>query len=177
MNFVENYLANVKFEFKRYKGYGDNTFLQLSEEELHWQSSENNNSIALIVKHMVGNMLSRWTNFLTEDGEKQWRNRDSEFLAPPQTKVEIVAYWEKGWSCLFEALDQLSQENFNSEINIRGQKHTAIEAINRQLAHYSSHVGQIVFLGKLQKGNQWKSLTIPKGKSKQFNSEMFGKNS
>ncbi|NKI31900.1 DUF1572 family protein [Croceivirga thetidis] len=177
MNFVENYLLNVRFEFERYKEYGDKTFIQLNQKQLHWQSSHNDNSIALIVKHMVGNMLSRWTNFLTEDGEKQWRNRDAEFDAAPKTKAEILNLWEEGWNCLFKALDQLNQNNFDSIIKIRGQKHTVIEAINRQLAHYSSHVGQIVLLGKLQKGEHWNSLTINKGESKQFNSEMFGKNS
>lgn len=177
MGFVENYLANVKFEFERYKSYGDGTFIQLNEKELHWQSSQTDNSIALIVKHMVGNMLSRWTNFLTEDGEKEWRNRDDEFLAPPQSRKQVIELWEKGWSSLFNALDLLNQDNFESEIKIRGEGHTIIEAVNRQLGHYSSHVGQIVLLGKLQKGHRWKSLSVPKGKSEQFNREMFGKNS
>lgn len=174
MNFQENYLENVKFEFHRYKTMGDKTFAQLSENDIHWTYSEGDNSIALIVKHMVGNMLSRWTHFLTEDGEKSWRNREMEFEAPYPTKKEMLQAWEKGWQCLFTALDSINPSNFGNKITIRGQEHTIVEAINRQLAHYASHVGQIVLLGKMIRGKDWQSLSIPKGGSKAFNQKMFG---
>ncbi|MDF0717543.1 DUF1572 domain-containing protein [Muricauda sp. 334s03] len=174
MNFQENYLSNVKFEFQRYKTMGNKTFAQISDDDIHWKYAETDNSIAIIVKHMIGNMLSRWTNFLTEDGEKSWRERDLEFEKPYITKAEMISAWEKGWKCLFEALESINSTNFDSKVFIRGEEHSIIEAINRQLAHYASHVGQIVFVAKLIKGNNWKSLSIPKGESKTFNKKMFG---
>ncbi len=174
MDFQENYLANVKFEFHRYKALGDKTFAQLSEKEIHWKYNEGDNSITLIVKHMVGNMLSRWTHFLIEDGEKSWRDREMEFEDPYPSKKEMLLAWEKGWQCLFAALDSINPSNFGNKITIRGQEHTIVEAINRQLAHYASHIGQIVFLGKMIKGKDWNSLSIPKGGSKAFNQKMFG---
>ncbi|SDQ93101.1 DUF1572 family protein [Flagellimonas zhangzhouensis] len=173
MDFPENYLSNVKFEFHRYKTMGDATFDQLSEEDMHWKYAETDNSIAVIVKHLAGNMLSRWTQFLTEDGEKSWRNRESEFVDSLTSKEEILAYWEKGWNCLFTALDGINTSNFDSKIKIRGEAHTIVEAINRQLAHYPNHVGQIAYIGKMIKGNDWISLSIPKGGSDAFNKSMF----
>ncbi len=175
MNFQENYLSSVKFEFNRYKTMGDKTFAQLTDEDILWTYSETDNSIAIIVKHLVGNMLSRWTHFLTEDGEKPWREREMEFEAPYTSKNDMIAAWEKGWNCLFDALDSIDSSNFDTKIKIRNKEHTVIEAINRQLAHYSSHVGQLVFIGKMLKGPQWKSLSIPKGGSEAFNKKMFGK--
>ncbi|RDY58327.1 DUF1572 family protein [Flagellimonas nanhaiensis] len=175
MNFIENYLSSAKFEFQRYKTMGDKTFAQLSEPEIHWKYQETDNSIAIIVKHMVGNMLSRWTNFLTEDGEKTWRNREMEFEGPYSAKTDMLVAWEKGWKCLFDALESVTPSNFESKVKIRNEEHTIIEAVNRQLAHYSSHVGQIVFLGKMVKGAEWTSLSIPKGGSEAFNQKMFGK--
>lgn len=177
MNFVQSYLDSVKFEFRRYKAYGDKTFAQLTEEQLHRQPSKEDNSIAIIIKHLAGNMLSRWTNFLTEDGEKTWRKRDSEFERPPKSRNDLIELWEKGWNCLFTALDGIDDSNFNTQIKIRDKEHSIPEAINRQLAHYASHVGQIIFLGKMIKGHEWESLSIPKGGSKAFNQKMFGKNS
>ncbi|GLU45492.1 DUF1572 domain-containing protein [Allomuricauda sp. NBRC 101325] len=173
MDFPENYLSNVKFEFRRYKTMGDATFDQLSEEDMHWKYAETDNSIAIIVKHIAGNMLSRWTDFLTEDGEKSWRNRESEFVDSLISKEEILTYWEKGWNCLFTALDSINTSNFDSKIKIRGEEHTIVEAINRQLAHYPNHVGQIAYIGKMIKGNDWISLSIPKGGSDAFNKSMF----
>lgn len=173
MNYHENYLKSVTFEFKRYKTLADKTFVQLAEKDLYWKYSENDNNIALIVKHMVGNMLSRWTNFLTEDGEKPWRNREEEFENPYETKKEMLTAWNEGWDCLFKALDSLNKDNFDTHIKIRNENHTIIEAINRQLAHYANHIGQIVFLGKMIKGSKWVSLSIPKGGSKAFNKEKF----
>ena len=152
---------------------GHKTFDQLSEEELFWQFNAESNSIAIIVQHLWGNMLSRWTNFLTSDGEKEWRQRDMEFEAVIQNKKEMLTKWDEGWTCLFEALHSINAENFKTEVYIRNQGHTVVEAINRQLAHYSYHIGQMVYIGRMIKGNEWKSLSIPKGGSKKFNKEKF----
>ena len=177
MSFSINYITSAKFEFERYKTYGDIVFRQLSEEEFFWQPSKTDNSIAIIIKHLAGNMLSRWTCFLTEDGEKSWRNREDEFEKPPKTKKEVLDLWEKGWDCLFDALNSIDESNFGTLIKIRNQDHTIPEAVNRQLAHYASHIGQIVFMGKMMKKGDWISPTIPKGQSKAFNQKMFGENS
>ncbi len=177
MDIVTDYLNSALFEFRRYKSYGDRTFSQLTEQELHWRLSPNDNSIAIIIQHLAGNMLSRWTNLLTEDGEKKWRERDEEFETGQQSKAALIALWNTGWECLFEALEGLDASNINNKINIRGEAHAIPAAINRQLAHYASHVGQIVFIGKAIKGQDWQTLTIAKGKSKMFNKKMFGKNS
>ncbi|MFS4467696.1 DUF1572 family protein [Maribacter sp. 2210JD10-5] len=171
----KNYLESAIFEFKRYKALGNNTFAQLQEEDLYWQYNDADNSIALIVKHMAGNMLSRWTNFLNEDGEKSWRNREEEFVNPPEAKEALLLLWEKDWDCLFDALSQIDDTNFEKKIHIRNEPHTIIEAINRQLAHYANHAGQIVLLGKMIRGEKWISLSVPKGGSKAFNDKMFGK--
>ena len=158
-------------QFKYYKSLGDKTFSQLEFEELQKEFSEDSNSISIIVKHLVGNMLSRWTNFLTEDGEKTWRNRDKEFVATYASKQELVEAWENGWNCLFKALTSITENDLDKVIYIRNEAHTITEAIIRQLAHYPYHVGQIVFIGKLIKGNQWNSLSIAKGKSDEFNAK------
>ncbi|MEX0275595.1 MAG: DUF1572 family protein [Flavobacteriaceae bacterium] len=176
MRFTQ-YLTSLRFEFERYKKLGDVTFSQLSEPELYWQPHGDGNSVALIVKHMVGNMKSRWTNFLTEDGEKPWRHRETEFEQPPKTKKDIISLWREGWDCLFVAIDQVGEHNQDSVIKIRGEDHTLFQAFNRQLAHYAYHVGQIVLIGKMCKGDDWTSLSIPKGDSETFNQGMFGKNS
>jgi len=154
---------------------GDKTFAQLDKKEIHWRASKNDNSVALIVKHMVGNMLSRWTNFLIEDGEKPWRNRENEFENVYGTKKEMLSAWEKGWQCLFDALEAVNATNFNTIVKIRDEEHTIVQAANRQLAHYASHVGQIVFVGKMIKGSDWVSLSISKGGSVDFNKTMFKK--
>lgn len=175
MHFAHTYIESAQFEFHRYKTLGDTTFSQLSEYELHWRPAETDNSIAIIIKHLAGNMLSRWTNFLIEDGEKSWRRRDDEFENPPQTKQELITLWEKGWACLFQALDAINTSNFDSKVKIRGEEHTIEQAVNRQLAHYAYHTGQIVLMGKMIKGVDWQSLSIPKGGSKAFNEKVFGK--
>ncbi|WP_289062076.1 DUF1572 family protein [uncultured Zobellia sp.] len=175
MNYPETFIKSALFEFNRYKTMGDRTFEQLSEEDIHWKLNENDNSVALIVKHMSGNMLSRWTNFLTEDGEKPWRNREDEFENPSTTKTEMLAAWESGWQCLFNALNSVSTEKFDTVIKIRNENHSIVQAVHRQLAHYSGHVGQIVLLGKMIKGTAWVSLSIPKGHSDQYNKNMFEK--
>ena len=173
---MESYLSSIIKQYEYYKSLGDKTFAQLDFEQLLWQPNEESNSIAVIVKHMVGNMLSRWTNFLTEDGEKEWRYRDEEFINTFNSKEEIIAAWESGWFCLFDAIKPLKTEHLEQIVYIRNGGHTVIEAINRQLAHYSYHVGQMVFLGKLLKGDAWESLSIPKGSSSQYNLNKFSQN-
>ncbi|RED49601.1 DinB family protein [Seonamhaeicola aphaedonensis] len=172
---MESYLTNILKQFEYYKSLGDNTFSQLTFEELQNEISKDANSISIIVKHMAGNMLSRWTNFLTEDGEKVWRQRDLEFEDSYPTIEELFSAWEKGWQCLFNAITSLTTEDLEKIIYIRNQGHTVTEAINRQLAHYAYHVGQIVFLGKVLKGKDWQSLSITKGQSKTYNKEKFSK--
>jgi len=173
MNFTENFLESARFEFQRSKTLGDKTFAQLGESDILWKYQETDNSISQIVKHISGNMLSRWTNFLSEDGEKPWRHRDTEFEEPFTTKTEMIAAWEKGWQCLFDAIASINSDNFNSLVKIRNDDHTIVEAVNRQLAHYANHVGQIVLLGKMIKKDNWVSLSIPKGESAVFNTKKF----
>lgn len=158
--------------FKYYKSLGDNTLQQLSEEQVFWQYNEESNSIAVIISHVAGNMLSRWTNFLTEDGEKSWRNRDEEFVNTMNTKQEVLDFWEKGWKCFFDALGQITEGNFYSTIYIRGEAHSVADAVFRQLAHYPYHIGQIVYLAKMMKNEDWKTLSIARNKSQEFNMEM-----
>jgi len=152
---------------------GDRTFAQLENEDFFWQINKESNSIAIIVKHLWGNMLSRWTDFLTSDGEKEWRNREAEFDADIKDVKEMLEKWEEGWNCLFTAIDSVNEDNFDTKILIRNQAHTVVEAVLRQLAHYSYHVGQIVYLGRMKKGDTWKSLSIARGDSAAFNKEKF----
>lgn len=170
-----SYLTGIIKQFEYYKSLGDKTINQLSFEETQWQCNEASNSVAIITKHIAGNMLSRWTNFLTEDGEKEWRHRDDEFIDSFDSKEDIIAAWESGWLCLFNAINPLKKEDLEHIIYIRNQGHTVTEAINRQLAHYSYHIGQMVFLGKLIKGDNWQSLSIPKGDSSKYNVDKFSK--
>ncbi len=172
---MESYLTSVIKQFDYYKSLGDKTFINLSFEDFQKEFVKDSNSIAVIVKHLVGNMLSRWTNFLTEDGEKSWRHRDQEFENTFTSKTDIIENWNRGWQCLFDAINTLKTDDLERIIYIRNQGHTVTEAINRQLAHYSYHVGQIIFLGKLLQGENWKSLSIPKGNSSKYNKEKFGK--
>ena len=162
--FIENYIDDIKKQFLYYKSLGEKTFGQLSEKEILHQYNSESNSIAIIVNHLWGNMMSRWTDFLITDGEKTWRDRDSEFEDVVKFKSQLLKKWEEGWDCLFSALDSINEKNFETEVLIRNQKHSIIEAINRQLGHYAYHVGQIVFLGKLIKSKNWKTLSIAKGK-------------
>ena len=161
--------------FQYYKNIGDQALAQLSEEQFFWQYNQESNSVAIIIKHVAGNMLSRWTNFLTEDGEKDWRNRDQEFKNTFKTKDEVLEYWEKGWRCLFEALNQITDENINATIYIRGEAHSVLDAVFRQLAHYPYHVGQIIYIGKMMKDQDWQTLSIARNKSEDFNQEMHSK--
>ena len=168
-----DYLTSCKKQFEQCKLLGEKTFAQLTDEQLFWKYNEESNSIATIVKHLWGNMLSRWTDFLTTDGEKEWRKRDAEFENNITTREELLQKWEEGWQCLFSALNALTGENLKKKILIRGEEHTVMEAINRQLTHYSYHIGQIVFIGKMVLDEKWKSLSIPKGASKAFNDTKF----
>jgi hypothetical protein len=161
--------------FEYYKSLGDKTFEQLSEEQIFWKFNEESNSIAIIVKHLAGNMLSRWTNFLTEDGEKSWRNRDGEFVNNFKTKKEILDFWEEGWKCFLDALNQINEDNLYSTLYIRNEPQLVIDAVFRQMAHYPYHIGQIVYIAKMIKDGDWKTLSIARNKSQEFNNEMKNK--
>ena len=167
------YLESIRKQFRYYKQLGDKAMQQVPADRLFWAANEDSNSIAVIVNHMSGNMLSRWTDFLNSDGEKDWRNRDREFESVIETEAELWARWNEGWDCLFTAIDPLTSEDLGRLAYIRNQGHTVVEAINRQLAHYAYHVGQIVFLGKMLAEDGWESLSIPKGGSKAFNDKKF----
>lgn len=170
-----NYLESAIKQFQYYKMLGEKTFAQISNEKLFYQFNEDSNSIATIVKHLWGNMLSRWTDFLTTDGEKNSRNRDAEFDNDIKNREEMMQKWEEGWQVLFRTLNALTEQDFSKIIYIRNQGHTVMEAINRQLAHYPYHIGQIVYLGKMLCEQPWQSPSIPKGKSKDFNDKKFSK--
>jgi hypothetical protein len=158
-----------------YKGLGDKTFAQLQEEDFHFQPNAASNSLAMIIQHISGNMRSRWTNFLTEDGEKEWRHRDTEFEVFSYSKAQLLEMWEKGWACLFDALHALKEEDLLKNIYIRKEAQSVIDAIHRQLAHYSYHVGQVVYLSRIRKDAHWQSLSIEKGKSNDYNRQMENK--
>jgi uncharacterized damage-inducible protein DinB len=168
-------IKNIQKEFYHYKALGDRTFEQLDVDQMNWKSSSESSSIGQIVKHMNGNMLSRWTDFLRSDGEKEWRKRDDEFIDTLKTKEAILNAWESGWCCLFDALDSLKDEDLIKEIFIRNMGQTVQEALHRQLAHYAYHVGQIVFIGKTVTNENWDSLSIPFGKSEEYNQGKFAK--
>ena len=165
----EEYLSTTIKRLKYYKQLGDQTFDQLNEQDFHWQPSSESNSIAVIIQHVAGNMLSRWTNFLTEDGEKEWRRRDDEFEIHNYSKQQLLETWNEGWKCFIDALGSLTTDDLLKTIYIRKEPLTAIDAINRQLAHYPYHIGQIVYIGRLVKNENWKNLSIPKGRSQQYN--------
>jgi hypothetical protein len=160
-------------QLELYKLLGEKTFAQLNDEMFNRNNNDSTNSIATIVKHLRGNMLSRWTDFLNTDGEKEWRKRDEEFEKTIISKNEVSALWNEGWKCLGDALGKLSDNDLMKTVSVRGEKHTVIEAIHRELAHYASHVGQIVLLGKMMRGKEWKTLSIPIGESEKFNAEKF----
>ncbi len=171
-----SYIPSVIKQFEYNKSLGDTTFKQLTKEQLFFTYNNESNSIATLVKHISGNMLSRWTNFLTEDGEKPWRNRDEEFINTYTSKEEVIHDWEKGWKCLFENLQKITPKNSDTVVYIRNEGHTIAEAINRQLCHYSYHTGQIVMIGKMIKNNEWQTLSIAKNASKSYNAEKFAQN-
>ncbi len=169
----KDYLESAIKQFEYYKLLGEKAMEQLSEEKLFWQYNEDSNSVATIVKHLSGNMLSRWTDLLTTDGEKEWRNRDAEFENDIKSREELLTKWNEGWQCLLDTLEQLTENDLKKVVYIRNQGHTVLEAINRQLAHYPYHVGQIVYIAKMALNNNWKSLSIPRGRSTSFNAEKF----
>lgn len=169
MSTGKEFLQTAVRRLKYYKDLGDKTFEQLNEWDFHYQPNDESNSIAVIIQHMAGNMLSRWTNFLTEDGEKEWRKRDEEFEIHTYTKQQLLELWEKGWTCFFDALESLKKKDLKKTVHIRKEPLTVIDAINRQLAHYPYHIGQIIFLAKIIKNKNWKNLSIPRGDSQQYN--------
>ncbi len=168
----QHYLDDALRRFRDYKKLAERAFAQISDEDLFRTLDEESNSIAINMKHMAGNMISRWTDFLTTDGEKPERNRDLEFVMLPETsKDDMLAYWERGWHCVFNAVEPLKPEDLMLTIRVRGQDHTVVQAINRQLTHYAYHVGQIVFLAKHFKSGEWQSLSVPKNRSVKFNAQ------
>ncbi|MEH6940734.1 DUF1572 domain-containing protein [Bacillus sp. JJ722] len=173
MSLGNEYLKIIIRRFQSVKSLGDKSINQLSEEELQWILNEESNSIAIIIKHVSGNMVSRWTNFLTSDGEKPDRNREQEFVDPIQAGQDLIRSWNQGWNILFDALHQLTEQDLLKNVYIRGESHIVLDAIERQLAHYAYHVGQIVYIGKQIKNEKWESISIPKGKSEAYLQEML----
>ena len=167
-SFLNSYIKRITY----YKNLGEQTFAQLDELDFHYQPNEESNSIAMIIQHIAGNMLSRFTNFLTEDGEKEWRKRDAEFEEQHLSKDALLKLWQKGWDCYLGSVQLLTEDDLEKTITIRSEQHTVTDALNRQLAHYPYHVGQIVYLGRMIKSKAWKNLSIPKGQSQQFNDKM-----
>ena len=171
--FSVSYIEDSLSLFHYYKKLGENAIAQVSDEQLFATLDPEMNSIAIIVKHMAGNMRSRWTDFLTSDGEKSDRNRDAEFERPPTTRAELVELWNDGWNRVFLALEPLSDSDRERTVNIRGEPHSVMQAINRQMAHYSYHIGQIVFLAKHLNASNWRSLSVPRNKSADFNRKVL----
>jgi hypothetical protein len=170
---AKHYLEDSLKVFRNYKQLGEKAIVQLSDEELFRALDAEMNSVALNVKHLAGNMRSRWTDFLTTDGEKPDRKRDSEFRLDESTsRADVMRWWEEGWRTVFAALEPLRAEDVSREVTIRGKPHTVLMAINRQLTHYAYHVGQIVFLAKHFKSAAWQSLSIPRGQSETFNESL-----
>ena len=172
VEFTTSYLADALAVFRQYKALAERAIAQLTDEQLTKTLDPEMNSVSLAVKHMAGNMRSRWTDFLTSDGEKTWRNRDSEFVEPPTTRDDLLQMWNAGWQLVFSALEPLSDQDLGRTVTIRGEPHSVMQAINRQIAHYSYHCGQIVFLAKHLKNENWSSLTVPRGKSEEFNAQI-----
>ncbi len=170
-----HYLESVKKQFLYYKMLGEKAMDQLEPGQLFVSVNEDTNSIATIVQHLAGNMLSRWTDFLTSDGEKDWRDRDGEFEPTLTSKDEVMARWNQGWDCFFKAVNPLTEGQLTNIVYIRNEGHTVMEAINRQLAHYPYHIGQMVFYAKMLKKEPWTSLSIPKNSSKNYNADKFAK--
>ena len=173
----QHYLEDALRTFREYKKLAEGAFAQTSDEDFFRTIDNESNSIAVIIKHIAGNMLSRWTDFLTTDGEKPERNRDMEFvMLPDTTKDEMLAYWEKGWKCTFAAIEPLTPDDLMRTVRIRGEDHTVVQAINRQIAHYANHIGQIVYLANHFKSSEWQSLSVPKNKSAEFNAQLLNRN-
>ena len=169
MSYLEDSLAVLRY----YKSLAERAMAQVSDDQLHAVLDPEMNSIAVVLKHMAGNMRSRWTDFLDSDGEKADRNRDSEFVDPPRTREALLAMWESGWRCVFAALEPLKEQDLRRTVLIRGEAHSMMQAVNRQVAHYSYHVGQIVLLAKHFKHYDWQSLSVPRGKSAEYNRQVL----
>ena len=170
---AQHYLDDALYTFRYYKKLAEGAFAQISDQDFFRTLDDESNSIAVNMKHLAGNMLSRWTDFLTTDGEKPERNRDIEFvILPGTTKNDMLAYWEQGWKRVFDAVEPLKPEDLMRTVRIRGQDHTVVQAINRQLAHYAYHVGQIVYLAKHFRSGEWQSLSVPKNQSAEFNARL-----
>lgn len=167
------YLEDSIGSLRAYKKQADKAIAQVKDDELFVTLDEEGNGVAVIMKHMAGNMFSRWTDFLTSDGEKPDRNRDMEFVVEPNnTRDEIIDYWERGWECVFNALTPLTAADLERKVMIRGEAHTVVQAINRQLMHYANHIGQIIFLAKHFRASEWKSLSVPRNRSAEFTSRV-----
>ncbi|HRI04575.1 MAG TPA: DUF1572 family protein [Pyrinomonadaceae bacterium] len=166
---IENYHADAVQSFRNYKKMAERAIEQVSDEEFFALIDAEANSIAVIVKHIAGNLNSRWRDFLTSDGEKDDRHRDTEFELIDDTRESLMQFWERGWQTLFDAIEPLTPEDFSRTVPIRGEPHTIVEAINRQLTHYTYHIGQIVLLAKHYRSSEWKTLSVPKNQSAQFN--------
>jgi len=177
LELTTSYLRDSLTLFRYYKKLAERALEQVTDEQLSAALDSEMNSIAIIVKHMAGNMRSRWTDFLTSDGEKPDRNRDTEFENPPATRAALMSSWQEGWNSVFAALEPLSDSDMDRTVTIRGEAHSVMQAINRQIAHYAYHCGQIVFLAKHLQARQWKSLSVPRGKSEVFNQRVAAKES
>jgi len=169
LKFTTSYVEDSLMLLRYYKNLAERAMAQVKDEQLETVLDSEMNSIAVVVKHMAGNMRSRWTDFLTSDGEKPNRNRDDEFVDPPSTREELIRLWEEGWRHVFSALEPLSDNDMSRTVTIRGEAHSVMQAINRQMAHYAYHCGQIVMLAKHFKDDKWESLTVPRRKSAEFN--------
>lgn len=173
MTIAQTYLQVIQKRFNNVKELGDGALAQLEGAELHWAYNEESNSVAVIVKHVSGNMISRWTDFLTTDGEKTTRNRDDEFINSLSTKEAILAVWEEGWQVFLDALASIKEFDLQGHVTIRGEKLAVIDAIERQMAHYSQHIGQMIYIAKQVKGSEWQTLSIARGQSQAFNKAML----
>jgi hypothetical protein len=171
MSFEQSFLKEIKARFLGYKKLAEDSLNQLKNDDFHFKPSSESNSIAIIIQHMVGNMKSRFTNFLTEDGEKIWRDRDTEFENKNWSKEDLIIYWNEGWDCLINAMFELNEKNIQQKVVIRSEPITVSDALLRQLSHYSYHIGQIITLSIIIKNKDWKSLSIPKGKSNEYNQQ------
>src|SRR5437868_666781 len=165
---AKHYLEEAQRQLRGHKRMGEGAMAQLKDEEFFFTLDPESNSVAILVKHIAGNMQSRFTDFLTSDGEKPNRFRDREFELSPATRAEVMTWWEEGWTCVFNAIDPLKPEDVMRTVTIRGEPHTVLQAINRQIAHYAQHIGQIVFLAKHLRSSNWKTLSIPRGKSEEY---------
>jgi Protein of unknown function (DUF1572) len=169
LKFTTSYIEDALAIFRQYKHLGERAMAQVTDEQIFATLDDESNSISIIVKHITGNMRSRWTDFLTSDGEKPTRNRDSEFVDPPDTRETLLRNWEQGWACVFSALEPLTDADLPRTVTIRGEAHSVMQAINRQLAHYPMHIGQIILLAKHYAGANWQTLSVARNRSSEFN--------